>query len=208
MPERVNKWYCGSCCGWLVVVDIVNQKNLQLLNPVTRARMEFPPLSSFQRTYNFLGQLDCTSVDEFSYVLKVILSTVPDHRSPKDCTLMAIVGNNWTLSFCKLGDDKWINVNGSPYYVEDVVYHNGKFFVVTYLGVTLSCEEDGNNNFSIKIIAEPPIDVNERHFEVCRYLVMSRGVLLHIERIMKPRRKDRGAGYYFETIRFNVFELT
>ncbi|KAF3336667.1 F-box protein [Carex littledalei] len=107
MPEAANKWICGSSWGWLVLGGI-DSMEVSLLNLLTRRVIRLPPVGTFTKWFTHDGQPNI-ALKGSSYIRKAILSTNPT-ISKQDCIIMAIVGKNRTLSYCRIGDKKWTNV--------------------------------------------------------------------------------------------------
>ncbi|KAF3336674.1 F-box protein [Carex littledalei] len=125
MPEATNKRVCGSSWGWLVL-EGTNVREVSLLNPLTRCAIQLPSVDTFTRRLNCEGEPD-VPLDGFSYIHKAILSMNPA-ISEQDCIIMAIVGKMRKLSYCRIGDKKWTNVEGCLPGLRDIIYYEGKFY--------------------------------------------------------------------------------
>ncbi|KAF3338536.1 putative F-box protein [Carex littledalei] len=187
IPEAANKWVCGSSWGWLVL-EGTNSREVSLLNPFTRRVIRLPPVDAFT------GETD-VPVKSFNYIHKAILSSNPA-ISKQDCIIMAIFGPMGKLSYCKIGDKKWTNIDCPLSGLCDVIYYNGKFYATTKPGALMSCDIM-DLNFT-KIVASAPHsdssdcysnDSNDYCYSRRKYLVMASGCLLLIRRIPNNRFK-------------------
>lgn len=116
---------------------------------------------------------------------------------------MAIVGNMRQLSFCKIGDKKWTNVEGSPLSLEDVIYSQGRFYAATQHGVVASC--DGKNpNSGTTIVATA---LGPKHQYTQKYLAVSSGRLLKVSRAYDTGDLDFPEDDGIETLSFGIFGL-
>lgn len=64
-------------------------------------------------------------------------------RNREDCIVVTIYGPKDGLAFARLGDQMWTDINVSSKFFEDIVYSNGSFYTVNYLGWLFICEMDG-----------------------------------------------------------------
>ncbi|ONK66379.1 uncharacterized protein A4U43_C06F7220 [Asparagus officinalis] len=116
VPEMRNKWIVGSRHGWLFTVD-TRGRDIHLLNPLTRAQIPLPSLNTFQHPK---GGFRSGEFNDFGFVEEAVISSDPSNKRRKldndddDCILaMAIISNFHVLSFCRVGDGKWTNVEDS-----------------------------------------------------------------------------------------------
>lgn len=205
LPETANKWICGSSWGWLITTDIRGEE-VGLLNPITKCQIKLPSLATFLKRITLEGIPDDADLDCFQYIYKAIISEDPT-TSQQDCIVMAIVGNMRQLSYCKIGDEKWMNVEGSPPSLEDVIYSNNKFYVATQYGVVASC--DGNNpNSGMTIVAKA---FSPKYHHTQKYLVVSSGRLLQVSRSYEQEYDYLEDGSMLdgriETVSFKIFGL-
>jgi Protein of unknown function (DUF295) len=172
LPEAANKWVRGSSCGWLVLVD-TNGTDISLLNPLTRRVIQLPSVDTFTPRLNGLGQPD-VPIDGRCYIHKAILSANPT-ISEQDCIVMAIVGEMLQLSYCRIGDKKWTNVDNCLYALWEVIHHEGTFYATTVRGVLMSFNiEEPNSTKIVAIGLTMYLYVNMDK----KYLIMASGRLL------------------------------
>ncbi|XP_078163444.1 putative F-box protein At5g55150 [Carex rostrata] len=176
MPEATNKWVCGSSWGWLVLTDKYGT-DVSLLNPFTRRVIQLPSFDTSEI-------IRAVSHDGFSYIIKAILSTNPA-ISQQDCIIMAIVGSMRTLSYCRIGDKRWTNVEYGLRSLSDVIYYEGKFYVIDVWGILMSCDIIDLNSTEIVSMVTPIYS----YFKYCdrKFLVMASGRLLLVSRRWKYR---------------------
>ncbi|XP_078163347.1 putative F-box protein At5g55150 [Carex rostrata] len=171
MSDAANKWVCGSSWGWLVLSDKYGT-DVILLNPFTRRVIRLPSFDTSE-TINDVYR------DGYSYITKAVLSTNPA-ISQQDCIIMAIIAFRRKLSYCRIGDKRWTNVECGLHSLRDVIYYKGKFHVINNWGVLMSCDIMDRN--STKIVSMlTPID---SYFYYCnrKYLVIASGRLLLVSR--------------------------
>ncbi|XP_020270853.1 putative F-box protein At5g55150 [Asparagus officinalis] len=179
VPEIRNKWPVGSRYGWLFTVD-TQGRSIQLLNPLTRAQIPLPSLDAFEHPTSWVNYDEHT---DFRFVLKGVISSDPSNKrrnlnGDEDCILViAIITMFEVLSFCRVGDDKWTNVEGSPLYIKDVIWYKGEVYAVDEYGVAVVYDFAGDK--TIKQIAYSPDDL----LDCERYLVvLTNGDLLQVVR--------------------------
>ena len=173
LPEINQKWIAGSSNGWLFMIEM-NGQEVHLLNPFTRAQIPLPSPSTFQHP----GGDDFIEDEDFGFIEKAVISSNPNRRSSGgDCIVMAIISYMAVLSFCRPGDDKWTNLEGSMAYLSDVVPYKGQFYAITEMGTTIVCDATGDGN--VKEIVNGGCGPRKRHL-----VESASGDLLHVARIM------------------------
>lgn len=125
LPEIYGKRCVGSSHGWLAMVEDTSPA-IFLINPLTRRRIELPPVTSFPDILDYredkVGEeyaylvhstgetFECTmSLKDIEklYVYKIILSGDPTSNEEEDCIAVASWGEQRRLSFCRVGDETW-----------------------------------------------------------------------------------------------------
>ncbi|XP_020249662.1 putative F-box protein At1g65770 [Asparagus officinalis] len=183
VPEIGNKWVVGSSHGWLFTVD-TRGRDIHLLNPLTRAQIPLPSLDAFVHPR---GGFTDSEYNDFGFVEKAILSSDPSNKRRNsvdgdDCVIaMAIISNPCVLSFCKVGDDKWTNVEGSLTQLQDVIYYKGQIYAVNYEGIAVVYDFAGDKKMK-QIANAPDMLIDDR------YLVES----IHGELLLVVRMLDYG----------------
>ncbi|OMO75520.1 hypothetical protein COLO4_26063 [Corchorus olitorius] len=153
-PESFNpnKRHCGSSHGWLIILD--DSPSILLLNPLSRAKLLLPPLSTFPNVdgfnYSDIGKeysLRSPSGGRYtrnlrqmrdSFIKKIVLSANPS----KDPHFLAIAILNQTgeLAYCRNGDKAWRFIEGARSYSEDVIYCKGLCYAVDKHGGIIACD--------------------------------------------------------------------
>ncbi|ONK66805.1 uncharacterized protein A4U43_C06F12160 [Asparagus officinalis] len=205
VPEIRNKWPVGSRYGWLFTVD-TQGRSIQLLNPLTRAQIPLPSLDAFEHPTSWVNYDGHT---DFGFVLKAVISSDPSNKrrnlnGDDDCILViAIITMFEVLSFCRVGDDKWTNVEGSPLYIKDVIWYKGEVYAVDGYGVAVVYDFAGDK--TIKQIAYSPDDL----LDCERYLVvLTNGDLLQVVREREYERSDKEEDeFLLPTCDFVVYKL-
>ncbi|KAE8674607.1 protein GDAP2-like protein [Hibiscus syriacus] len=126
VPEssNPNRRHCGSSHGWLVILD--ESPSVLLLNPLSRAKLHLPPLSSFPNVHSF----------SYSHVGKEYSLLSPSG----DRYTLAILNQTGELAYCRNGDDSWRFIPGTQSYSEDVIYCKGLFYAVNKQGGIVICD--------------------------------------------------------------------
>ncbi|GKU98071.1 hypothetical protein SLEP1_g11123 [Rubroshorea leprosula] len=147
----------GSSQGWLFILDL--SPNIFLLNPLTRSKLDLPPLYSFPNVRSFDSHyidgeymLQSSSPQGFSYrrsspymrdcyIKKVVLSSSPS-KDP-NFVATAIVNFPGQLVYCRSGDDSWSVTEVPNSFSEDVIYFHGSFYTVNNFGDLAVCDLSG-----------------------------------------------------------------
>nr|XP_019705558.2 F-box protein SKIP23-like [Elaeis guineensis] len=140
LPETRGKGVCGSSHGWLV---LERHLAISLLNPVTRAYIQLPPLNTSPKFLYFppsgvprlFPALDAGQMFEKRCIKNVTLSSDPALNS--DCIVMAVLQWDGILAFCRIRDESWTIISGAHFFSDksiDVAYHDGRFYSVTAHG--------------------------------------------------------------------------
>ncbi|XP_020270817.1 putative F-box protein At1g65770 [Asparagus officinalis] len=181
LPEMRNKYLAGSGHGWLFTVDIQG-RGIQLLDPLTRAQIPLPSLDAFQHPK---GGFESHEFNDFGFIDKAIILSNPSskRRNLDDddgrMLAMSIISNLRVLSFCRVGDDEWTNVEDSLIHIQDVIRYKGQVYAIDYQGLAVVCD--------FAQIANSPYYVVNSH----RYLVESTyGDLLQVVREINNRGDD------------------
>lgn len=114
LPETRNAMNGGSSYGWLTSVGL--DGSLQMVKPLTRAKIHLPPLSTFpdmighkNEEYTLIEDGEIYTEDIFylqkMYVQKIVLSSPPDDED-QDFMAVAIYGTYSRLVYCTRADNK------------------------------------------------------------------------------------------------------
>ncbi|KAF2324740.1 hypothetical protein GH714_016570 [Hevea brasiliensis] len=164
LPEAFEKRCCGSSHGWLIMVE--DSPSIFLLNPLKRARIELPSLSSFPTFPTDLVFENSQNLNEDfiireklhirdTFIVKAILSTDPS--SATDFIVVVIYGFNENLAFFRSGDTAWSVVDEASQTsrYKDVQFRQGKLYAVDQMGgISVFSVE---NNTMIRVADPPPI---------------------------------------------------
>ncbi|KAJ3706860.1 hypothetical protein LUZ61_010565 [Rhynchospora tenuis] len=154
LPEISGKKCHASCNGWLVVVAPLG-KEVFLLNPLTRARIQLPPFTAPVKVFgvgkdsHFEGHhWFHLSANDF-FITKLSFST--DLTDP-NCLIMVFFLKAHRIMFCRVGDPCWtIFEIRCP--AIDATYHNGWFYLLSLDGIVRGYNL---NNPQKKIISYDP----------------------------------------------------
>ncbi|KAJ4746594.1 F-box only protein 7 [Rhynchospora pubera] len=155
LPETIGKMCCASCNGWLVVVAPVG-KEVFLLNPLTRARIQLPPFGTPVKLFgveqegsHFGGhQWFQLFADDF-LINKLSFST--DLTDPNNL-IMLFFQKAHRIMFCRVGDLRWTLFKMQSRDI-DATYHNGRFYSLSSDGIMRSY--DLNNPQKLLISYHP-----------------------------------------------------
>jgi hypothetical protein len=218
LPEASHrKRRCGSSNGWLVILD--ETPTILLLNPLTRAKLNLPPLSTFPNvvTFNYskigreyalrdsFGNNYSRNLTEMrdSFIKKLVLSSSPTRDN--DFIALAILNQTGDLAFCKNGDQAWTFIHEARFFSEDVIYYKNQFYAVDKHGKIAVCEVRGEDSPRVSIIEMPPLIGGDIY-----YLVNSEDELLLVTRYLDLQFDDADPyilnGFY-KTVRFEVFRM-
>ncbi|CAN6330824.1 unnamed protein product [Urochloa humidicola] len=154
---------CGSSHGWLFLVNEL--ANLVLYNPFTSRMIPLPPITDFAciealdggKAYHFekFRVFDPKDLATWFYQ-KAVLSGSPSKGV--DYVVMIIHRDTNWLSFVRAGESKWqvastLAVNKDDRYA-DCVYHNGRFYTVTFQGIVEKWYLDGSDGPAKEIVAK------------------------------------------------------
>ena len=149
LPKVQGKLLRGSSCGWALMID--GYPELNLINPLTRAQIQLPPIDTFPDVLGYrpymadeeylilrvrpnLPKPAKVQVESIAYVRdvfihKLVLSSNPN--TSKEYMAMAIYGMVSDLAFCKNGDKKWTLIQQNDQHINhDIISHKGKFYVL------------------------------------------------------------------------------
>ncbi|KAK4600501.1 hypothetical protein RGQ29_010230 [Quercus rubra] len=147
LPEIVGKRCWGSPFGWLVIAGIDNME-IQLFNPLSRASISLPSQTTF------MGDENENSIMHYWSVNKVVISS-----NPPNCIVMAIYSCYTKLAFAKPGDHVWSKIrldNNIGTGFSDITYFNGDFFIAKCTGQLLVCDFSGIDPVAIEFAPSPP----------------------------------------------------
>lgn len=150
--EARNKTFCGTSCGWLILLDEPTN-SISLLNPLTAESVPLPPFTHhlpkpsskrvILRIERCLANPRCIRPGvpwhNRPFIQEAVLSSPPNSGEP--CIVMAILQNGEELGFCRPGDGAWTLVETSVLYnIDSVTYWNGSFYAVDRVGRIAMCE--------------------------------------------------------------------
>ncbi|GKV43189.1 hypothetical protein SLEP1_g50511 [Rubroshorea leprosula] len=212
------KRHRGSSEGWLVILDL--SPDIILLNPLSRAKVHLPPLSTFPKVtgfnYSHISneyELQCPYRIRYNrslqymrdcFIKKVVLSSSPS-KDP-NFVAMAIINETMDLAYCRSGSDSWSIIEAAHSFSEDVIYFQGLFYAVNIDGEIAVCDVSGASPQVSFIRTWPLLAVGGD----IRYLVGSGDELFLITRHLALEFDDTGlyghnSGY--RTRKFDVFRL-
>ncbi|XP_073286950.1 F-box protein SKIP23-like [Primulina huaijiensis] len=206
----------GSSHGWLVLID--ESPSIFLVNPLTRAKVTLPPLSSFPNVLKFdfysIGKeytlrarendfLYYYSLKEMrdSFVKKVILSHNPLNES--NFVAFTIIDKYGDLAYCKKGDDSWTIIHEARSYCEDVIYYKNSFYAVDKHGSIAICDvNDHNSPTGVRFLNMPQNIGGDM-----QYLVDAMGELFLVTRYLDFEIDIEHYHEVSKTVKFSVFRL-
>ncbi|KAJ3692693.1 hypothetical protein LUZ60_011788 [Juncus effusus] len=183
-------WICGSTNGWLSIIN--NNLDLELLNPLTRARVPLPRLDSVTiEDYLKLSSHSTPSFAKSSYLKKVV--TMENPTSPLNFLVAIIFSKEQKLGICRLGDKDWTVLSARikpppghwEFYrsFEDIMCHQGKFYALETYSVKVFDYLGPSNVRTATSINIPDDDKEDPLIPfLSAYLVMSSGDLLFVQR--------------------------
>ncbi|KAJ3687854.1 hypothetical protein LUZ61_017018 [Rhynchospora tenuis] len=144
LPESIGMTCCASYRGWLLLVATKGRQVL-LLNPLTRARIELPPFSGPVKCLGdnsdalidgaallFNRNINCSFADS-----KVIFSA--DLTDP-NCLITVFFRRCWVICY-RVGDPCWTWIDDRDYYpplnLADVTYYHGRFYMLYKDGMVI-----------------------------------------------------------------------
>ncbi|XP_065848089.1 F-box protein SKIP23-like [Euphorbia lathyris] len=218
LPEASHSnRHCGSSHGWLTILD--ETPTVLLLNPISRANLYLPSLSTFPNVISFnysdigreyalrnaLGDRFTFSLRQMrdSFIKKLVLSSSP----LRDSNFMAVAILNPTgdLAYCKNGDQYWSIIESTRSFCEDVIYMNGSFFAVNKVGQIAVCD------VSCDIAKVSFIETPKQIGGDMQYLVNSGDDLLlvtkYLDDYFESELPDLHPNLIYRTTRFEVFRL-
>ncbi|CAK9158113.1 unnamed protein product [Ilex paraguariensis] len=98
---------------------------------------------------------------------------------------MAICGEFNRLTFCKHGDDGWTSVSSTLKCFSDILFYEGKFYAVTFIGKLVVCDADCLPTVVDIQVKQPKLTPSFR-----LYHVETAGGLVLVERCYKGRGLD------------------
>ncbi|GLT82505.1 hypothetical protein SLE2022_008700 [Rubroshorea leprosula] len=217
LPETRGKYFRGSFNGWVVMVE--KGPGLYLFNPLTRAQISLPPLSSFPNVKSYNADMhdeEYTIVDfkgrianwshfeiQFSFIIKIVVSSIPIPGDPDEFLAVAIYGESSQLGFCRSNDSKWraakIKRNGG---FGDVICYQGKIWAVTWNGHLVVAEIDAGPLKFTKVYVKFPKFV----LGSFKYLVGSSDGLMLVERCTFQGR-GLHRSFTYKTIKFKIYKM-
>lgn len=190
-----------------------------LLNPLTRERINLPPLSSFPNVVSFdfanigreyvLRSPNSAGCNYYSltdmrdsFIKKNVLSNSPSSGFP--FVALAIINPGDVLAFCKSGLNSWKYIEEAGSFTEDVTYMNGLFYAVDKYGNVAVCDVRGDLPI-VEFIYNPQLILSGD----MRYLVVSMGKLLLVTRFLELSLGLESVlgNVLCRTGRFHVFKL-
>ncbi|GMY11890.1 F-box protein SKIP23-like [Fagus crenata] len=214
LPEASHrKRCCGSSHGWLVILH--ETPTILLQNPLTRAKLYLPPLTTFPNVVSFnsshIGNEYSLGHEAFPgrtyrhsakhmrdcFIRKVVLSSSP--TKDKSFIALAILHNPHELAFCKNGDPGWTFIHNATCFNEDVIYHNELFYAVNTQGVIAVYDLHGENSPKVSII-----ETRKQFGGDMQYLVISGDELLLVKRYFNLILNHEP---HYKTVWFEVFRM-
>ncbi|KAJ3688050.1 hypothetical protein LUZ61_017214 [Rhynchospora tenuis] len=185
VPELNKKWIIGSWRGWLATIDYHDVNQIGLLNPITKAQINLPPLSTLPEP------ITCSL-----NVQKIVVVSPNKVDVQSNCVIVALITEAGVLHICKIGDDKWEKIYPSMHCIMDVIEFKGLLHAV----------DDSGNLFVVQtspFTKLTPVAVNLNCHGDRLYLVESSGDLLLVSRNLDNAENTQ----YMRTTNFNVYSM-
>ncbi|KAJ4790568.1 F-box family protein [Rhynchospora pubera] len=132
LPETIGMVCCSSYRGWFLLVG-TEGKEVFLLNPLTKARFQLPPIGTPARHLG--GKWDHPRYDHSWHdpylgtfaIGKVIFSS--DLTDP-NCLITVVPQNCRGFLCCRVGDPTWTRIYDRLNCFSDVTFYNGWFYLL------------------------------------------------------------------------------
>lgn len=120
-----GSFYNGDARGWLMTIDNENL-DMQLFHPWRRIQLQLPHHSTLQSPY-----------PPFGYNSPFVNVKIRKAAMSDDASVVAVIHDQMVFAFWRRGDKVWTTVRNSVNAddVSDVIYHKGRFYVVTWDGI-------------------------------------------------------------------------
>ncbi|PIA42616.1 hypothetical protein AQUCO_02000211v1 [Aquilegia coerulea] len=199
LPESCGCHCWGSPYGWLVTLGFDQQ--FHLLNPLSRARLSLPPLSTFKDrsfTDKYPGH------NRMCCVRKAIVSTDENNQVLLVCLIM---GGSRRLALARPGDTTWTVVQYSNLH-KDVIDFNGQVYTIQSRQIMLCDQVSGSGPTLIHFADFPDGVPGYEQF----YLVEFGGNLHLVVRALDDTQTQtqlppREFHHCIETLYFEVYKL-
>ncbi|KAJ4804867.1 F-box protein skip23 [Rhynchospora pubera] len=145
---------------------------IHFLNPITKAHVTFPPLSTCQKSI-YLTKRSCPL-----NVAKIVVVSSSEIDTQPNYVIVVLITDERTLHFCRLGDDRWKEVYPSIPTIEDVIEFKGLLHVVDSSSTLFVIETS-----TCSKMTPVAVPVHRGRLPHRQYLVESAGNLLLISRI-------------------------
>ncbi|WCJ44298.1 hypothetical protein M5689_024973 [Euphorbia peplus] len=206
LPKASEKRCCGSSHGWLIMVE--DTPSVFLLNPLTRAKIELPSLSTFPTFPTDLVYLNSRNLNENyimreklhirdTFIVKAVLSADPS--TTKDFIVAVIYGFNENLAYCKWNNTEWKIVD-TPRRYKDILFREGKLHTVDQTGAISVFNEELNSMIRVSDLppVNPRIGYRQWYIASCNE---------EKELLVIARYRKVVPGYEYKTERFEVYRL-
>lgn len=202
LPQVLGHRILGSSDGWLVLIH--KSSAVRLFNPLTRSRIDLPPLSRSPWVidfdayyvgyeYNLKGgrygnrTVNSTVVRDV-YVRKVI--TFSAEESNQDVMMVFMIclcsWGTGNLVFARVGDDKWTEVDCCGENCHDLLFHRGRLYVIGEFG-KLGVVDVVGHLARVTPAATAAIKKSDGRFLLQWYLVGMDGNLLVVCRYLRHK---------------------
>ncbi|KAJ4771390.1 F-box family protein [Rhynchospora pubera] len=165
LPETIDMMCCASYHGWLLLVS-VKGREVFLLNPLTRDRIQLP---SFTSPVKLLGndsdspRFDATTYFESHHGCfgKSTMTFSVDITDP-NCMITVFI-RPYRVICCRVGDSCWTRVlSRRNRYLIDATYYNGQFYLL--YGEAMDIIKSNNPEERIVFNFEPELKYVRMHF--------------------------------------------
>ncbi|KAL6840672.1 hypothetical protein ACP4OV_029536 [Aristida adscensionis] len=218
-PNSVG--YHSSSGEWLVFLD---DGNCSLVNPFSKVTLMLPKLSCVNSIVEPTEVINGPLVQSFNPITICLsmLSGISIQKvivcSPVLVAAIYVIGDIHTVALCRPGAPSWfVSAVGNGMDIMDIMFYEGKLFVVTYRDLfSMKFEEDDDDNepkvSQIELLIEDSdsLAISPNMYELSHYLVESCGVLLLVRREAQFKRSypsdTNGLHVMVLDINFMVFE--
>lgn len=115
MHALTRRFYMSLNNGWMLTVDF--DLDIRLYHPWYDLQLQLPPWETLNQHY-YVKEDPIQDI----YIFRAALSD--------DGNMVVIIYGCGGLGFCRIGDEAWTNIDANRTNMSDVIYHEGRFYVV------------------------------------------------------------------------------
>lgn len=162
LPETLNQYIFGSSNGWFLMFD--KTLNVSLFNPLTRAQVHLPPITTFpedsihlfervgdglvyrDRQLEVDDDITLQKTEGYFHFYALVSQSTNSPSNVDDGLVVFVAASSPKIQYWRPGDEAWTMMDcGLPNLVKTMAFHKGKLYLIDWGDSIAVCDLGPNS---------------------------------------------------------------